>query len=154
MISRARQANEAWEALLAAHASLMRQFAAQDVWGDLTMREYDVLYTLSKCDEPISLSELNHHVLLSQPAISRLVDRLVQRGLVRRARAAQDGRSVRLSLSAAGAEAQRRVGLGHGRGVAQALSQRLDRDDMETLARICERLADPRPDTDSTEVWT
>jgi len=68
--------NDAWEALLSAHATLMKQFAAEDIWGDISMREYDVLYTLSKCREPVRLSELNRHVLLSQPALSRLVDRL------------------------------------------------------------------------------
>ena len=57
--------------MLSAHATLMRRFGAQDVWEDLSMREYDVLYTLSKCREPIRLSELNRHVLLSQPALSR-----------------------------------------------------------------------------------
>ena len=63
--------------------SLMKQFAAEDIWTDVSMREYDVLYTLSKCPEPLRLSELNRHVLLSQPALSRLVDRLAERGLVR-----------------------------------------------------------------------
>ncbi len=145
MTSRARLANEAWEAMLDAHASLMRQFADQDVWANLSMREYDVLYTLSKGAEPISLAELNRHVLLSQPAMSRMVERLVARGLVRRERDADDGRSVRLSLSAAGTEAQRRVGLSHGREVARALSARLDREDMETLARICTGLSSATP---------
>ena len=41
-------ANDAWEALLSAHAVLMKQFAAEDIWADVSMREYDVLYTLSK----------------------------------------------------------------------------------------------------------
>ena len=77
-------ANDAWEALLTAHASLIRRFGAEDVWEDLSMKEYDVLYTLSKCAEPIRLSELNRHVLLSQPALSRMVDRLAERGLVSR----------------------------------------------------------------------
>jgi DNA-binding MarR family transcriptional regulator len=152
MTSRTRLANEAWEAMLAAHASLMRQFAAHDVWGDLTMREYDALYTLSKCERPISLAELNQHVLLSQPAMSRMVDRLVARGLIRRERATEDGRSVRLSLSPAGVETQRRVGIAHGRDVARTVSAALDRDDMETLARICGRLIDPSRVETATEV--
>jgi len=42
-------ANDAWEALLSAHAALMKQFAAEDIWAELSMREYDVLYPLSKC---------------------------------------------------------------------------------------------------------
>ena len=60
-------ANDAWEALLNAHAVLMKQFAAEDIWTDVSMREYDVLYTLSKCAEPVRISELNRYVLLSQP---------------------------------------------------------------------------------------
>jgi hypothetical protein len=45
-------ANDAWEALLSAHAVLMKQFAAEDIWTQASMREYDVLYTLSKCPNP------------------------------------------------------------------------------------------------------
>ncbi|MCW5950714.1 MAG: MarR family transcriptional regulator, partial [Propionibacteriaceae bacterium] len=78
-----RLANEAWESLMTAHARLLRQFAGDD-WEDLSMREYDVLYTLSKCPEPVRMGELGQHVLLSQPGLSRLVDRLAERGLVAR----------------------------------------------------------------------
>src|SRR5688572_495928 len=82
---RGRLANDAWEALLQAHAVLLKEFAAEGIWNDVSMREYDVLYTLAKCREPIRLGELNRHVLLSQPALSRMVERLVERGLVDRA---------------------------------------------------------------------
>ncbi len=58
-------ANDAWEALLSAHAVLVRRLDAEDIWADISMREYDVLYTLSKCPGPVRLSELNRHVLLS-----------------------------------------------------------------------------------------
>ncbi len=68
MAGRRHLANDAWEALLTAHAVLIKQFAAEDIWTDVSMREYDVLYALSKCREPQRLSELNRHVLLSQPA--------------------------------------------------------------------------------------
>ena len=60
------------------------------------MKEYDVLYTLSKCPEPIRPTDLNQHVLLSQPALSRLVDRLAARGLVQRIADSRDLRTVRL----------------------------------------------------------
>ncbi len=85
------------------------------------MKEYDVLYTLSKCPDPIRLSELNRHVLLSQPALSRMVDRLAERGLVRRSTDPRDGRGVRLALTADGLAVQRRIGRRHGRSVAQAM---------------------------------
>ena len=35
---------------------LMKQFAAEDIWDDVSMREYDVLYTLSKGPGPLRLA--------------------------------------------------------------------------------------------------
>ena len=102
MPGRTRLANDAWEALLSAHGRLMKQFAAEDIWQGLSMREYDVLYTLSKRDTPVRIGELHRNVLLSQPALSRMVDRLVERGFIERCADLSDGRGVRLSLTDAG----------------------------------------------------
>lgn len=134
-------ANDAWEALLAAHASLMKQFAARDIWQDLSMREYDVLYTLSKCPGPQRMSELNRHVLLSQPALSRLVDRLADRGLVRREPDPADGRGVLLSLTDAGRALQRQIGRRHARDVAHAMTAELTPAELRQFAEICRKLA-------------
>jgi DNA-binding MarR family transcriptional regulator len=134
-------ANDAWEALLSAHAVLMKQFAAEDIWRDVSMREYDVLYTLSKCPEPQRISDLNRHVLLSQPALSRLLDRLAERGLVERRADPADGRGVRLALTAAGRDLQRQVGRRHARSVARALAAGLDPAELRQLETICLKLA-------------
>jgi DNA-binding MarR family transcriptional regulator len=134
-------ANDAWEALLSAHATLMKRFAAEDIWGDLAMREYDVLYTLSKCPEPVRLSELNRHVLLSQPALSRMVDRLADRGFIARQADPADGRGVRLSLTDAGAAVQQQIGRRHARSVAGALMARLNADELRQLEAIGRKLA-------------
>ena len=142
MTSPGRTANDAWEAMLTAHAVLMKQFAAEDIWADLTMREYDVLYTLSKCHEPLRLGELHRHVLLSQPALSRMVDRLAERGLVDRKADLVDGRGVRLSLTEAGRQWQRRIGRRHARSVTRAMTAALDAEEMRQLEGICLKLAD------------
>ena len=134
-------ANDAWEALLSAHAVLIKEFAAEDIWGDVSMREYDVLYTLSKCREPVRMSELNRHVLLSQPALSRLVDRLTERGLIERCSDPADGRGVRLSLTAAGRARQRQIGRRHARSVARAMTAGLTAAELGQLAAICLKLA-------------
>ena len=136
-----RRANDAWEALLAAHAVLIRQFAAEDSWADVQMREYDVLYALSKCREPMRLSELNRHVLLSQPALSRMVDRLADRGLVSRTTDPSDGRGVRLALTAGGEAVQRRIGRRHGRSVAQSMLAGLTPAELRQLEEFCAKLA-------------
>ena len=125
MASRTRLANDAWEALLSAHARLMKQFAAEPIWQDLSMREYDVLYTLSKCREPVRMGELHRHVLLSQPALSRMVDRLVERGFVERS----------------GRERQQQIGRRHAGSVARALAAELTPDELRQLATIGWKLA-------------
>ena len=141
MPGRPHLANDAWEALLSAHAVLIKEFAAEDIWGDISMREYDVLYTLSKCREPVRMSELNRHVLLSQPALSRLVDRLADRGFVERRPDPADGRSVLLSLTEAGRAAQRQIGRQHARDVARAMTAGLDPAELRQLETICLKLA-------------
>jgi DNA-binding MarR family transcriptional regulator len=135
------RANEAWEALMTAHAVLIKEFAATDVWQDLSMREYDVLYTLSKCPEPQRMSELNRHVLLSQPALSRMVDRLVEKSFVARLSDPSDGRGVRLALTPSGQEKQRAIGAPHARSVARAVNSALSNEEMQTLAELCLKLA-------------
>jgi len=137
-------ANDAWESLLAAHAVLMKRFAAEDIWADVSMRQYDVLYTLSKCAEPINLTELNRHVLLSQPALSRLVDRLAERGLVERCADPADGRGVRVSLTGDGRAVQRAIGRRHARGVARAMTAELSAAELAQLETICRKLAGER----------
>lgn len=146
MRSRTKLANDAWEALLTAHAVLMKRFAAEQIWRDVSMREYDVLYTLAKCPGPIRMSELNRHVLLSQPALSRMVDRLVERGLVDRKTDPADGRGLHLSLTAAGRARQRQVGLDHGLSVARSVTAELNDDELRQLEAICLKLAGRRID--------
>jgi DNA-binding MarR family transcriptional regulator len=117
----------------------MKRFAAEDIWADVSMREYDVLYTLSKCPEPIGVTELNRHVLLSQPALSRMVDRLAARGLIERHPDPADGRGRRLSLTDAGRAVQRQIGRQHARGVARALNA-LTPADQRQLEMLCRKL--------------
>jgi DNA-binding MarR family transcriptional regulator len=143
MRRRARLANDAWESLLSAHAALMKAFLADEGWDELSMREYDVLYTLSKQRGPIRLGELHRHVLLSQPALSRMVERLAERGLVRREADPADGRGTLLSLTDQGRAAQRTVGRRHARSVASAMSAALTDKELAQLEDLCRRLLPP-----------
>ena len=127
--------------LLNAHAVLMKQFAAEDIWTDVSMREYDVLYTLSKCAEPVRISELNRHVLLSQPALSRLVDRLADRGLLR-----APGRPGRRARRPAGAHRGRPGGAAPDRPPARAQrgpghDRRADPGELRQLEALSRKLA-------------
>jgi len=86
------------------------------------------------------MSELNRHVLLSQPALSRMVDRLVERGYVDRCPDPGDRRGVRLSLTPAGRDTQRQIGRPHARSVTRALSV-LTPEELDQLAAITGKLS-------------
>lgn len=137
------RANETWEALLSAQVTLVRGFAADPIWERLSMREYDILYTLSKESAGLRISQLNEKVLLSQPALSRLLDRMESKGLVERANDPHDKRAVLVHATDGGEAAQRRVGAKHALSVSAAMSDRLTDNEMDTLRELCHRLAAP-----------
>lgn len=143
--SRTALANDAWERLFKAQARLLRQFEQEPVWGTLSMREYDVLYTLVRQDaEAVRLGDLAEQVYMPQPSLSRMVDRLVRRGLLNRVRCAGDKRGVEISLTEAGRQAQIEVGRAHGRSVATTMMASLSDDELIHLRDLCTKLI---PDT-------
>jgi DNA-binding MarR family transcriptional regulator len=83
---------------------------------------------------------LNRHVLLSQPALSRMVDRLADQGLVDRVIDPDDRRGVRLSLTEDGRAVQRRIGRRHGRSVAREMLKELTPAELCQLEQICRKL--------------
>lgn len=135
-----RIANEAWEGLFRAQATIGRELAAGDVWGELGAREYGVLYALSAAPDGLRITELLDDVLLSQPGMSRLIARLEERGLVERADDPNDRRACRVRLTETGARAQREVGLAHGRQVAEAMTRGLSRQQLVQLRDLCRAL--------------
>jgi DNA-binding MarR family transcriptional regulator len=135
-----RLANEAWEVLFRAQATIAAELTAGDAWGDLVPSDYGVLYALSTARTGLRMSELSRDVLLSQAGLSRLVARLEARGLIERETDPEDARARILRLSKAGVHLQRRVGAKHGRHVAEALSSRLDNDQLTMLKDQCERI--------------
>lgn len=136
-----RLANEAWESVMSAHAALMHTFAAEHMWSEISMREYDVLYTLSKSDEPMRMCDVQSGVLLSQPALSRMVERLATRGFIARQPDPQDGRAVLLSLTAEGELLQQQVGRAHAKSVARQLGAALTAHELNDLRRLADKLA-------------
>lgn len=128
-----RLANETWEILFRAQATIAREFANADIWGDVLPREYGVLYALSTAPDGLRITELSEDVLITQPGMSRLVARLEAHGLVERKDDPGDARARRIRLTPAGAETQRRVGLAHARHVDRVMTRALDRDQIELL---------------------
>jgi DNA-binding MarR family transcriptional regulator len=142
MPSRTRIANEAWEALFRAQATVQRELLAADVWDGLTPSEYGVLYALSKAPDGLRVTAMAEDALLTQAGISRLVARLEADGLVERVADPADKRASRIRLTAAGAAAQRRVGLRHGRHVAQLMTDAFSTDQLRQLRELANTLTE------------
>jgi DNA-binding MarR family transcriptional regulator len=138
--SNMRIANEAWEALFRAQATIGRELTEGDVWGALVPREYGVLYALSAAPDGLRMTELLDDVLLTQPGMSRLIARLEARGLVEREDDPDDRRACRVRLTEAGVRAQREIGLAHGRHVAEAMTRGLSREQLVQLRDLCRAL--------------
>src|SRR5260370_15690259 len=86
----------AWTAFLDAQASLLRQLEAELMEKeDMTLAEFDVLIQLRMApDRRLRMTELSDKVRLSHSGVTRLVDRMVQAGLVKRERCASDRRGT------------------------------------------------------------
>ena len=132
---------DAWEALLRAQVSLMKEFVEDFRGAAVSMQEYDVLYTLTGCPGGRTrLRDLAEHVRLSQPGLSRLVERMETDGLVARERDPLDGRGTLVSLTERGRAAQRTVGRVHARAITARLTEALDPAEQAELARLCTKL--------------
>jgi DNA-binding MarR family transcriptional regulator len=137
---RVRLANQAWEALFRAQATLALEFERKGDWNDLLPREYGVLYALSGARDGLRMTELCDDVLLTQAGISRLVNRLENRGLVERSGDPDDARAYRIRMTAAGDEVRRRIGRMHARQVAVAMTRALDADQLCSIRDLSSAL--------------
>jgi DNA-binding MarR family transcriptional regulator len=145
----AREAAEAWESLFRAQVTVMRRLLADDIWGDLSMREYDVLFTLALAQgETLRLRELNENILMAQSSLSRMVERLEKRGLVRRHPSPDDGRGVLVSLTPEGSETQKELGRRHVRSIAHYVGPALDAEDLDQLRQLADALRGAQADID------
>lgn len=132
----------AWTALLAAHrrATTSLDHELRDRAG-MSLDQYDVLYQLRTAGEPVRMSELADRLLVSRPTASRVVDRLVDHGLVRRWHDQADRRVVRLALTAEGRRAQSRAARIHVDGIARLVGGPLAGSDVGALTAALEAVA-------------
>ncbi len=137
-----RLATDSWESLLSSQVAMMRELNKEPSFKALGSREYDILYHLSRCPSGwLRLNELNDHLLLTQPSISRMVERLEARGLIQRKTAEHDKRGVLIGLTEEGITLQKKVGRAHVQHIMELMEAALSDDEMRTLAELTGKLS-------------
>lgn len=109
---------------------------------ELDISDYDVLVTLGEGPpEGLRPSELAARVLLTRSGVTRLADRLEERGLIERRVCPSDRRGQLLALTPAGRHRLRRAAPGLLRGLGAALSP-LSPTELSALRRATERMTE------------
>jgi DNA-binding MarR family transcriptional regulator len=132
---------DAWEALFRAQVSVLRQLNLEFPTSELSLNEYDVLFNLSRQPgRTLRLRDLNKHLLLTQPSVSRLVDRLAERQLVSKASDPGDGRGTLVCLTDAGHALFRRVAVIHAESIRRRVGGALTPDELKQLTVLTDKL--------------
>ena len=124
----------AWQALLKAHATLMRQLETDlEKETGLALADFDVLAQLAVAGGELRMTELAAYALISRSGMTRRVARLVDEGLVRRGNANADARGVVVALTDAGVARLTETAPVHLRGVARLFVEQLDDQELAVI---------------------
>jgi DNA-binding MarR family transcriptional regulator len=131
----------AWESLFRAQVTIMRALAAEFPSDVISLNEYDVLFNITRAPgRRLRLKDLNRAVLITQPSVSRLVDRLASRGLVTKTHDPADGRGTIVAITEEGFALFRRVAFRHMDTIDRHVGSALDESELRELISLCDRL--------------
>jgi DNA-binding MarR family transcriptional regulator len=131
----------AWEALLRAHATLMRRLDKDlQLETGLALADFDVLAQLAAANGELRMTELADRALISRSGMSRRVARLVDEGLVRRDRADADARGVVVALTEAGIARFSETAPVHARGISRLFVAHLNDREFALLERALNKV--------------
>lgn len=131
----------AWEALVRAQVSVFREISLHFPSENMSSNEYDVLFNLSRMPHRRArIRDLNPRLVLTQPSVSRLIDRLVARGFVCKETDPSDGRGTIVQLTEDGFNAFRSEAVVHSARIHDRVGSALTDDELRTLARLCDKL--------------
>jgi DNA-binding MarR family transcriptional regulator len=133
----------AWRAFLLAYNASLRAIEA-DVQrtGKVPLTWYDVLLELNAApDRRLRMQDVADRVVLSRTRVSRLVDDLVDAGLVRKEPDPDDRRAVWAVITDEGRAALRETAPSYLRGIQRHFAAHLSEEELETVARSLTKVA-------------
>ena len=136
-----RRGLDAWSAFLESHASLMRQLETDlESKTGLSLSDFDVIAQLANAGGQLRMTELASRALISRSGMTRRVTRLVDEGLVRRAKSDGDARGVVVELTKAGLKRLTETVPVHLRGVFELFVSNLDDKELAVLERALKKV--------------
>jgi DNA-binding MarR family transcriptional regulator len=144
---------EAWIGLLETHKRMTRALDAElEARHGLSLSGLELLGRLAAAeDRQLRLSALAHEAGLSLSRVSRIVDLLEARKLVRREQCPQDARAVEAHLTDEGLRLARAAQATHFASVQERFFDKLEPGELEVLAGVFGRLAPRAAATCTTE---
>ena len=122
---------------------------AIDAWESLFRAQHEVFGDVSGDFDATALSQAEYDVtanmLISQPSVSRLVDRMVARGLLSKCADPDDGRGALVRATDEGAAVFRRIASSHGRAISERMSVLSD-SELAQLRELTAKLRKQQPD--------
>ncbi|MGV8969771.1 MAG: MarR family winged helix-turn-helix transcriptional regulator [Microbacteriaceae bacterium] len=132
---------DAWESLFRAQVSVLRHLGSEFPSAEISLNEYDVLFNLSRQPHHrLRIRDLNKHLLLTQPSVSRMVDRLVSKGFVCKESDPGDGRGTLVHLTDDGYTVFRRIATVHAESIHQRVGSNLSAQEQKALIALCDKL--------------
>ena len=141
-----RRANEAelgaWRAFLRAGTASALAFEAALADTGVGHSEYDVLVNVAMGPkEGLRPTDLADRVLITKSGLTRLLDRLVERGYIERRACASDRRGQLIVLTTDGRRAFRRAAPNVVRAIGTLFGDQFNERDVAALRVACERIA-------------
>ncbi|HTH71504.1 MAG TPA: MarR family transcriptional regulator [Candidatus Saccharimonadales bacterium] len=143
---RPRRASEAelgaWRAFLRAGTASAAALEAALADTGVSQSEYDVLVNVATGPkEGLRPTELADRVLITKSGLTRLLDRLVERGYIERRACASDRRGQLIVLTTDGRRAFRRAAPNVVRAIGTLFGDRFSEREVTDLRLTCERIA-------------
>ena len=143
MTTRDEQLLMAWGAFFVSHALSVRRIAVElQGKAPLTLDEYEILLVTSRSPEgKIRLASLADATIFTRSGITRVADRMVQRGFLRREGCPNDKRGAYAALTSEGKEALKETWKHYSKSILAIFSPCFSLEEAHHLYEMLDRLA-------------
>lgn len=107
---------------------------------DLTMPQFNILRILRGANEAINVNTVKERMIEKSPNTTRLMDKLIEKGLINRIRCEKDRRVVYVEISSKGQEILTEID--HSVDNNSFFTEKLNDQEAETLSNLLDKLRD------------